>query len=205
MPILDLVLDPALSAWPQQGRIGILDLEFTAWDGSWKRAWSEPWEWREIVQVGLLSVDASLAFAPLEGVETLVKPQRNPELSNYFQSLTGITQDRLVREGRSLFEAMADMQALMSGIDMVIFNGYDGQILRENCVLLGCEFPWPHVPAYNFRPLLSSVLNHPSEELVSSALPILAGVENIGQAHTALDDCRAIAAALGKWRSSAVL
>jgi hypothetical protein len=100
---------------------------------------------------------------------------------------------------------MADMQALMSSVDMVVFNGYDGQILRENCALLGCDYPWHHVPAYNFRPLLSTVLNRPSDELVSSALPILAGVENLGKAHTALDDCRAIAAALGKWRLSAVL
>lgn len=205
MPILDLPLDPALLAWPRQGCIGILDLEFTAWDGSWSRGWSEPWEWREIVQVGLLSVDASKGFIPLNGVEALIKPQRNPELSGYFQSLTGITQSRLIRDGGSLLDAINDMEPLISSCDMLIFNGYDGQIFRENCALLGCEFPWPHVPAYNFRPLLSTVLNRPPEELVSSVLPILAGVDNPGQAHTALDDCRAIAAALGKWRLSAVL
>jgi len=67
----------------------IFDLEFTTWAGAQDRDWSHPGEFREIVQIGALRVDA----ASLEIVgefDRLVRPRRNPLLSEFFQELNGI-------------------------------------------------------------------------------------------------------------------
>ena len=92
MPTLGLPKDPPLPAWPTGGRVGILDLEFTAWPGSWQRGWSGPDEWREVVQLGFLIVDGTSFTALGGGVEAMVRPLRNPVLSDYFTTLTGIGQ-----------------------------------------------------------------------------------------------------------------
>ena len=38
------------------GEFVLFDLEFTAWEGSLERGWSEPWEAREIIQIGAVRV-----------------------------------------------------------------------------------------------------------------------------------------------------
>ncbi len=202
MPILDIPLDQPLTSWPQKGRLAILDLEFTAWEGSWQRGWSEPWEWREIVQIGLLIVDAANAFSMAEGTEVTVKPQRNPLLSEYFQKLTGITQTQVDSKGIHFADALAQMEPYLEHVECMIFNGQDGQILRENCNFSGISFPWATLQMFNFRPLLAKTLGVEPADLVSSTLPALAGLPNAGKAHTALDDCRAIAATLAAWRQA---
>ena len=200
MPVLGLIPDKPLESWPLTGRIGILDLEFTSWDGSWQRGWSEPWEWREIVQIGILIVDVGKAFSKIEGKEVMVIPQRNPVLSTYFQRLTGITQAELHSKGVDFESAVSEIQPYLKKLDVLIFNGQDGQILRENCSFNGVKFPWKSLKMFNFRPLLAKSLGLSQGDLISSTLPTLAGLTNFGKAHTALDDCNAIAIALAIWR-----
>lgn len=198
MPLLGLPPDRALSEWPRRGTIAIMDLEFTSWEGSLARSWSEPWEWREIVQIGALIVDAP-DFEPRAEFEMLVKPQRNPLLSDYFQKLTGIDQAAVDANGKSFPEALAALAALLAPAEVVLFNGQDGQILRENCAFHGVPFPLDAAQMFNFRPLLARTLDRPMAALTSSDLPAMAGLKPEGRAHSALSDCRAIAAALGAW------
>lgn len=201
MPTLAVPGDPPLAAWPDKGPIGILDLEYTAWEGSAQRQWSEPWEWREIVQVGLLLVDAGRAFAATDEVEVLVRPTRNPVLSDYFVSLTGITQEHLVAKARPFADALDELSSFFSAAELVVFNGHDGAIFRENCELNAVTFRWSEDRWCDFRPLLARTLNVPPHELVSSDLPALAGISVHGRAHSALHDCKAIAAAFSTWRA----
>jgi inhibitor of KinA sporulation pathway (predicted exonuclease) len=204
MPTLGLQADVPLTTWPKKSLIGILDLEYTAWDGSAQRHWSQPWEWREIVQIGLLLVDAGRAFAIQDEIELLVRPQRNPVLSDYFVALTGITQSRL--EAAVPFdEALAALSAFSTAAELIVFNGCDGEILRENCSFHAAALSWPEERMYDFRPLLSRVLGRPQNELISSEFPRLAGVTVAGRRHSALHDCRAIAAAFAAWRTAGLL
>jgi inhibitor of KinA sporulation pathway (predicted exonuclease) len=200
MPVLTLEQDPPLAAWPDDGLMGILDLEFTAWDGSLSRQWSAAWEWREIVQIGLLLVDAKNGFTAVDETELLIKPNRNPDLSDYFVALTGITQDRVDRDGRPFAESLAALAPLVETADRIVFNGKDGEILRENCEMNQVAFPWDGGRWFNFRPLLARTLGASPSDLMSSDLPALAGIEVPGQAHSALYDCKAIAAAFSVWR-----
>ena len=41
-----------LVEWPSFGTVTIFDTEFTAWEGSQDRNWSEPWEAVELVEIG---------------------------------------------------------------------------------------------------------------------------------------------------------
>lgn len=205
MPTLGLRDDPPLTTWPSSGLVGILDLEFTAWEGSFQRSWSEPWEWREIVQIGFQLVDAGRAFAVCDEIEITVRPLRNPVLSDYFMSLTGITQAGLEETARPFDEAMATLLNVGAPAELIIFNGADGEILRENCAMREVAPPWPDERMFNFRPLLARTLGQPSSELASSGLPALAGIKVPGRAHSALHDCRAIAVAFSRWRTSGLL
>lgn len=204
MPILGLPVDPSLAAFPRQGEIAILDLEYTAWEGSEARRWSEAWEWREIVQVGALMVEAS-TFSPRSGLDLLVRPMRNPQLSSYFQELTGISQQRVELEGKTFSEAIMAMVSFLSIAEIVVFNGEDGQVLRENCALQAIALDLNPDKMLNFRPLLARSLGRPISELTSSKLPSIAGVRVNGRAHSALHDCHAIAAAFARWRATGLL
>jgi inhibitor of KinA sporulation pathway (predicted exonuclease) len=205
MPILPAAIDPHLDAWPHAGIVGILDLEFTAWEGSVQRNWGEAWEWREIVQIGFALVDSGDAFAVRDGIELMVRPERNPTLSDYFVRLTGITQANLDANAVAFSHALAELERFAPPGIPILFNGGDGQILRENCDMRGLPPLWTQERTFNIRPLLSRTLDRPFRDLVSSALPALAGIALTGRAHTALADCEAIAAALGTWRRSGVL
>jgi inhibitor of KinA sporulation pathway (predicted exonuclease) len=204
MPFLGLSPDIALPEWPRQGLIAIMDLEFTSWEGSLARNWSEPWEWREIVQIGALMVDAT-DFSPRLEFEALVKPQRNPVLSDYFQNLTGIRQTDVDANGKSFPEALSALVAFLAAAQIVMFNGYDGQILQENCAFHSIKFPLDPKRMFDFRPLLANTLSLPHNALTSSGLPKIAGIAVNGRAHNGLYDCHAIASSLGHWRASDVL
>ena len=70
MPTTDSAIwqyqDPMLQTWPKKGKIVVFDLEYTAWEGSMGRCWSEDWEHREIVQIGAVLVDAAADFEQLD-------------------------------------------------------------------------------------------------------------------------------------------
>ncbi len=204
MPTLNIDADLPLLRWPTNGLVAILDLEYTAWDGSAKRGWAEPWEWREIVQVGLLLVDGKNFFVK-KGFETLVRPERNPHLSDYFKSLTGITQQQVETDALVFKEALTALRPIGLEADFIIFNGCDGQVLKENCSFHDFVIPWCETRMFNFRPLLANSLGMCQEELTSSDLPALAGVKVDGRPHSALHDCESIAAALRVWRCTGLI
>lgn len=202
MPILDLPRDRLLEAWPTRGPVAILDLEFTCWEGSLGRNWSGPDEWREVVDVGCLIVDGADFVPGPRGYSKLVRPVRSPRVSAYFENLTGITQERIDAEGVDFPAALDGLVRFLAEVPLIIFNGGDGQILRENCSFTGIAEPFEAARTANMRPLLGSSLGVGREKLVSSNLPELAGLSAPAHAHTALDDCRSIASALAHWRKA---
>ena len=63
----------------------VFDLEFTSWEGSMQRNWSGENEYKEIVQIAAIKVtDGKIS----DKLNILVKPNINPNLSDYFQKLT---------------------------------------------------------------------------------------------------------------------
>ena len=79
--------------------ITIFDLEYTAWECSMARHWLTPGEFKEVVQIGAVKLDAD-SFAILDEFDMLVRPRINPRLSPYFEKLTGITSETARPAGR---------------------------------------------------------------------------------------------------------
>src|SRR3979490_303236 len=77
--------------------ITIFDLEYTAWECSMARHWLTPGEFKEVVQIGAVKLDADRFAIPPE-FEILVRPRVNPHLSAYFEKLTGITNETVARQ-----------------------------------------------------------------------------------------------------------
>eukprot|EP00746_Dinoflagellata_sp_MGD_P026366 gnl/MRDRNA2_/MRDRNA2_162136_c0_seq1.p1 gnl/MRDRNA2_/MRDRNA2_162136_c0~~gnl/MRDRNA2_/MRDRNA2_162136_c0_seq1.p1 ORF type:complete len:284 (+),score=57.11 gnl/MRDRNA2_/MRDRNA2_162136_c0_seq1:82-852(+) len=84
----------------------IYDLEWTTWEGTLQRSWSDPGEELEIVQIGACKVDARQGLCEIESLSILVKPALNSTLSAYFTNLTGITQKEVDELGVPFPEAL---------------------------------------------------------------------------------------------------
>src|SRR3954465_12098699 len=78
--------------------ITVFDLEYTAWECSMARRWLAPGEFKEVVQIGAVRLDAD-SFAVLAEFDVLVRPRINHSLSPYFEKLTSITTAMVARTG----------------------------------------------------------------------------------------------------------
>ena len=188
--------------WPVQGPIIIVDLEYTAWPGSLERSWSRADEHREVVQIGAVRLDAGDGFTELAALNILVRPQRNPVLSDYFVALTGITNQRLAAEGTELATALDALAEFADGAPLHS-NGPDGLVIIENCALIGIDNPLPQENWRDIAPALERLLDR--ARVGSAEIPALLGLPAPGPAHDALADARAIAAGLRHWRQRTLL
>ncbi len=193
--------DPELSQWPHDGAVTVFDLEYTAWSGSQARGWSEPWEHKEVIQIGAVRLDADAGFEARGSLAVLVRPVRNPRLSDYITDLTGITDAMIDAEGVELAEALDGLADFAEG-PLLTFGG-DGEVLRGNCALVGIDMPLAPGRVVNLGPALCRALGADYWSTSSSDLPALAGLEVPGRRHDALADARAIAMALAKLRQDA--
>ena len=185
------------------GPTTIFDLEFTAWEGSAARGWSGPDEYREIVQIGAVRVDGGNAFAEVDRFTAYVRPVKNPVLSDYFVSLTGITQADVDRHGVSFPEALAAFSEFV-GDDgaAVVSNGTDHAALDENCALHGIACPIDADRFVDIRPRLARLLGLATPEVISAKLPSLLRLPGRRKEHDALADALAIAQALRHLRQT---
>lgn len=94
------------------------------------------------------------------------------------------------------------MKKIIPSNSLVIFNGSDGEVLRENCKFKGVPFGFDLNLFLNFRPLLSRQLNLPESKLVSGNLPSLLKINKKTFLHDALNDCLSISSSLKYLRST---
>src|SRR5438034_11631547 len=76
--------------------ITVFDLEYTAWECSMARRWLAPGEFKEVVQVGAVKLDAD-SFAVLGEFDTLVRPRVDHVLAPDFEKLTGFANQAVAR------------------------------------------------------------------------------------------------------------
>jgi inhibitor of KinA sporulation pathway (predicted exonuclease) len=168
----------------------IFDLEFTAWDGSMERCWLAPGEFKEVVQIGAVKLDAQ-SFAPLGEFEILVKPRINPVLSDYLVALTGVTNDAIAARGVDFAQAYREFVSFADGGRIVAF-GRDDLVLADNLRLYGIADA-PPMPRYaNTIPWL---LENGIEARGFHACDVarLCGAQFSGREHDALEDARSVA------------
>ncbi|MDA1088898.1 MAG: exonuclease domain-containing protein [Proteobacteria bacterium] len=174
--------------------IAVMDLEWTAWEGSHARKWSGPGEEREIIQIGAIKLDNTDALTELDSFDVMVKPTINPELSDYIINFTGITQSRLNAEGVSFPVALKQLVAFFGGDTKAVYSwGTDFKVIKENCQLNNLFFPLDETLFINARELLSRTVDSALNDVYSSGLPEAVGFPPPGTAHQGIDDCYCIA------------
>ena len=168
----------------------LFDLEFTAWQGSMEHRWLRPGEFREVVQIGAVKVDAA-SLEELDSVDILVKPRLNPVLSSYFEELTGVTNERLAASGVDFAEGYRAFIRFADGAPLAAF-GRDDLVLIDNLKLYGLKGE-PHLPSYiNIVPWLVRAGVDP-RGLHACDIAEASGATFEGRRHDALDDARSIA------------
>lgn len=129
---------------PGQPYAVVYDLEFTAWDGSMARRWMAPGEYKEVIQIGAVKVDAG--FAPIETLDLLVVPRLNKVLSPFIEKLTGITNAAVAERGIDFAEAFTAFAHFAGPLPIVSF-GRDDLVLLDNLRLYGLR-DVPPMPAF---------------------------------------------------------
>lgn len=173
--------------------ITVFDLEYTAWECSMARRWLTPGEYREVVQIGAVKLDAN-SFERLEECSLLVRPRINHQLSAYFQKLTGISQDAVLRDGIDFADAYQRFVDFAEDGPIASF-GRDDHALMENLRLYGIADAAPLPVFYDLRGWFAVQGLDPRGMLSCDIAPAL-GVPFVGRNHNALDDARSLAAAM---------
>ncbi len=170
----------------------VFDLEFTAWEGSMEHHWLRPGEFKEVVQIGAVKLDAD-SLAEVARFDALVRPRINPLISPYLERLTGIANDDIRREGRDFADVFGDFLAFGGGAIWSAF-GRDDLVLEENCRLYGLTPP----PAPDFRDTRPwfIVNGFDTRGLHSCDIGPKLGVPFDGHKHNALADARSVAAGM---------
>lgn len=166
----------------------VYDLEFTAWDGSMAERWLMPGQFREVVQIGAVKLDAA-TLEEIDPFEVLVKPRFNPVLSEYFETLTGIANADIARRGIDFLNAYERFVAFAGDAQTIAF-GRDDLIFEENFKLYGIKSS-TRAPSYtNIAPWLRANGLNPRH---AGDVAEEAGVTFAGQKHDALFDARSVA------------
>ena len=167
----------------------IFDLEFTAWSGSLQTRWLRPGEFKEVVQIGAVKVDA--AFDEIVSFDALARPRINPAISDYLEKLTGITNAAIAARGTDFLPAYESFVAFANG-DPIIAFGRDDLVLTHNLELYGIANATP-LPRYvNIAPWLAANGVDP-RGLHACDIAGAAGAHFEGRKHDALDDARSVA------------
>ena len=174
----------------------LFDFEYTAWEGSKARNWSEPWEHREIIQIAAIRVALDAEVAETACFDCLVKPKHNPLLSAYITTLTGIAQSQVDACGVGFAKAFADFYAFCEqGRSPLFCYGDDPAVLAENYAIHAIApvaFP---AGIYDIRVIFERV-GIDTRRYTSGTIHQAVGAEFHHSAHNALNDVRSLAASL---------
>jgi inhibitor of KinA sporulation pathway (predicted exonuclease) len=171
----------------------VYDLEFTAWEGSMRHRWLRPGEFKEVVQIGAVKVDAR-TLEVVDTFDALVRPRINPGLSPYLQRLTGITDDDIRTQGRDFADAYRDFLDFAGGAVASAF-GRDELVFEENLRLYGMA-PSHKTPDYRDARAWFRANGFDTQGLHSCDIGPTLGVPFAGQKHNALADSRSVAAGM---------
>ena len=175
----------------------VFDLEFTSWPGSNERNWSLPNEDREIIQIGAVKIETTGDMREVDSFQILVRPLKNPILSDYIVNLTEITQEKVEKEGILFPLALSRFINFIGEhpID-ILSNGGDEEVIEENCQIHNIPFLSIFKKSTDLKIYFSEVLGISRKNCTSGMLPELFGLNNYEKQHDALGDARSISQAL---------
>ena len=192
-----------MSLIPTRGKIVLYDTEFTSWEGFLEQKFEAPGRYREIIQIGAVKLDAGVG-ADLDEIDSfccLVRPKINPDLSDYIQDLTSISQKDLDQNAVAFRQALDSFVAFIGDdTDLLLSFGRDGDVIVENCDINDVDHPVALPPEENLRQYMLKV-GLLEEYVFSADLPTVFGIDVDFASHDALGDARAVAAVVRHLRA----
>ncbi|MEQ9379247.1 MAG: 3'-5' exonuclease [Pirellulales bacterium] len=177
------------------GVVVVFDLEFTSWVGAKARQWGGDREYREIVQIGAVKLNAREGFDEVDSLTVLVRPVINPLISTYLRQLTGLEQTSIEAEGLDFASALMRFSKFVgTDTEAILSFGGDAMVLHENCGLNRMTCPLRTDLFFDVKPMICDWLTL-DLNTESADLALLLGSE-MGLRHNALDDARNVAAAI---------
>jgi inhibitor of KinA sporulation pathway (predicted exonuclease) len=174
----------------------LFDFEYTAWEGSQARKWSEPWEHREIIQIAAIRVAIDDGMAELGSFDCLVRPKLNPTLSAYITTLTGIAQPAVDTEGVGFAKAFAAFYAFCDqGLLPLFCYGDDPSVLAENFSIHSIAPVLFPAGIYDIRVTFEQA-GIDTRRYTSGTVHQAVSAEFFHTAHNALHDVRSLAATI---------
>lgn len=174
----------------------LFDTEYTAWPDSLETDWGGENEYREIIQIGAIGVDRD-TLAETDAFSVVVKPVRNPQLSEFIIGLTGISQDD-VEAGVSFADALTAFEGFVRDRPAYCW-GRDVSVFDENGELTGDSRRLPKSQYADLKPLIVPLLEArgiDETRYSSGTLYKAFGLPSARAAHDALNDMRNLLDAL---------
>lgn len=120
------------------GRVLFIDVEMTCWESGLP----PPGMCREVIELGLVEVDAKDLRVLREGA-WLVRPQRS-EVSEYCTTITGLDASTLAKQGRTLQEVLRSIAKEFGPARKPLLAwGDDWNCIEADCIAARCENPFP--------------------------------------------------------------
>lgn len=169
----------------------IFDTEYTTWEGAQERKWSGLGEYRELVQLSAVRVSLPEKKV-ITSFSVYIRPVRNPKLSEYFSTLTGIDQNTVDTKGKSCQEAIAAFLDWVGETTCFSYAGLhktmaDGVILAENISLHQLPIVLPKAQFKNIRSIFVAA-GVPTDSYNSGKLYQYFNLPLDGHEHNAMHD-----------------
>ena len=186
----------------KSGTLLIYDTEWTSWPGFMESGWKQPGRFPEIIQIGAVKLDVADGFREIGAFMTFIRPKINPELSEYIQELTGISQLDINTEGVSFPLALQNFVSFMGeNFNALMSFGLDRKMIDVNCRLHDISMPEHFDKERNLRQSLLD-LELIDQEHFSSDLPAYFGLADDERSHNALGDARSLGKAIRHLRET---
>ena len=167
------------------------DTEYTSWENSDDLMQTGAGQDYEIFQIAAVKLDPKNAWKEVDSLNVLIKPTKNPKLSDYVQKLTGITQKDIEREGLSPQEGIKQFADFSEGLMSYSF-GNDAFPLSSTCRINNIPLPRSKQNFHDVRLYFERAglqVTGYSSGTIHKAL----NIQMSGHVHNALHDCRSIA------------
>ena len=174
-------------------KITIVDLEATCWeDKQYQQTMSE------IIEIGCASLHLntgiidnvrSIYIIPF-GLQNEIDGQRfkYPIISDYCTNLTGITKNKLMKQGKTFDEAIKELKKYYpTSAPWMSWGMYDCSMLDHECVVHNVTYPFKRGNHLNLKNLFGLVRKSKKGIGLRKALEVL-GMEFEGSQHSGKDD-----------------
>ncbi len=137
----------------------IYDTEYWTEDGAPKRNWNGPDDCPPLlVQIGGLKVKVEKGLPLTEEFSALVKPRdefkKAVAITPFFEKLTGITQERIDKEGKELSDAIAEFYAFTGDRYMYSYGRDFLSTIVPSCFIQSVQNPFKPTQGKDIRQLL---------------------------------------------------